>query len=809
MLYTRTRCQSLRVAIVCLYSALFVSACDSGSSGGASGQGADSLDAQNVAGSSTAEGTAASGAQSVGALTVASSNSLANTVTAQGTVPGATGTNTDAAATTDATVGVGSNAQVLSTTDLLSDAVLDAEGNVLTDMESEAALESDSVGTGSIYNPVFSTQAQTVTIDGRASLAVVAVGGSLLQSPRARVEQIDEYDLNNANQIAFTGSYSIADESVFGVWAGNVSQPEKILETGELIPGLSEGQTYYKTEHMLFGADGTVAQIVEVRDAGTISQAYLVSDGAQHTVLMQSDTSASGLFGAVQLDAIELADRSGNAHALVTIERIETVESTSEAAEAAEAAEAPEAPDSETEPAASADDDELAPSVNTMVTPQYSIWYHNGGALRPVAHSWVDTAQAGPSLGNGCRVYAPDNTVDNVRMSVTDNGQLIFQAQIGGDGDCEQGRAVLRYNGASYQEMVKDGDTVPGAPDYLFDDVSLYTVTEDGSAIVFANLLTPEALAIKKSAKESDDEQFDVIGSLADDVDATDDVDDADTDAADVDVGADLADELNTTEEVDTQATTDMPAIAVVAEEAVEPDDGLWSFWLLPPQGGARLIVMEGEEVQVGAFVSTFSGEPRSLSLQVNENNRIALKVTFDRTEQPAYFVGTGHNGQPHVALDAPGASALQYAFTANSTLPGQSNDAELGSLGEPYLDSQGNLVIHGEVGPSELALLAAADSGAAQGAIGQGSGLNSPPLVTPFNSIWQVDEQGSLRELVRSGDVVIVNGESKPLASLSVNGQIARPGSSGIRLNRAGAMLLRASIDQRFGAPVLLYVAP
>lgn len=799
MLYARTRCQSLRVAIVCLSSALIVTACDRGSSGGASGEGADSLDAQNVAGSTTAQGTAASGAQSVGALTVASSNSLANTVTAQDTITGAAGTNTDAA-TTGTTVGVGSTAQGLSTTDLLSDAVVDAEGNVLTDLASEAALESDNVGTGSIYNPVFSTQAQTVTIDGRASLAVVAVGGSLLQSPRARVEEIDEYDLNNANQIAFTGGYSIADESVFGVWAGGVSQPEKILETGELIPGLSDGQTYYKTEHMLFGEDGTVAQIVEVRDAGTISQAYLVSDGAQHNVLMQSDTSASGLIGEVQIDAIELADRSGNAHALVTIERIETVESTAEATDVS---------DSEADTAASADDDEVAPSVNTMVTPQYSIWYHNGGSLRPVAHSRIDTAQVGPSLGNGCRVYAPDNTVDNVRMSVTDNSQLIFQAQIGGDGGCEQGRAVLRYNGASYQEMVKDGDTVPGAPDYLFDDVSLYTVTEDGSAIVFANLLTTEALAIKKAAKEPDGEQLDVIGSLADDVDATDDVDEPGTDTAGADVSADSADGLNTTEEVDTQPTTDMPAIAVVAEEAVEPDDGLWSFWLLPPEGGARLIVMEGEEVQVGAFVSTFSGEPRSLSLQVNGSNRIALKVTFDRTEQPAYFVGTGHNGQPHVALDAPGASALQYAFTANSTLPGQSDDAELGSLGQPYVDAQGNLVMYGEVGPSELALLAAADSSVAQGAIGQGGGLNSPPLVTPFNSIWQVDVQGSLRELVRSGDVVIVNGEPKPLASLSVNGQIARPGSSGIRLNRAGGMLLRASIEQRFGAPVLLYIAP
>ncbi|MFK7996771.1 MAG: hypothetical protein AB8B87_21725 [Granulosicoccus sp.] len=603
----------------------------------------------------------------------------------------------------------------------------------------------DRIGAGSIYQPSADVETATYTIDGRRSQALAAVGGPVLQSPRALMEEIDEYHLNDANQVAFTGRFSIAREPAYGVWAGDASAPNQIFQTGTSIPGLADEHTYFKTLKLALGDDGSLAQLVEVQAEATMTQAYMVSRGNTHNVVMQSASTIAGLIGPVRIDAIEVADQSDNVSALVSVERIVTKVPVEERAGVLN------------------DDieDDEAPEQIELVTRQYSVWYVDNGQTRAIAHSWIDKPQSAPRLGNGCRVYAPDNTVDNLRLGVTRNASLIFQAQVGGDGNCEQGRAVMRYSGSGYQEVVKDGDAVPGSGTHVFSDVSLYTVTEDGSAVVFANLASRDDLAEALEAEQVEPDE-------------------------------------------DAIRLAELIGVPVEQEETF---DGQWSFWLMPPQGGARLIALEGEEIQVGRSIAVFSGESRSLSLQINANNQISLKVLLEETEQPVYFVGLGHAGQPHGSIDVPGASALQYAFTSNSALPGQGTDAVLGKLGTPYVDMQGNLVIYGEVSPSEQAIEAAADQQAQLP--GTASNPVTEPLVKPFNSLWQVDPAGTMRELVRSGDAVAIAGVKKPIASLSVAGQIARPGTSGVRVNSSGALLLRATIERKFGNPVLLYIAP
>ncbi len=643
----------------------------------------------------------------------------------------------------------------------------------------------DRVGSGSIYQPIGDVDVPTFTIDGRRSRALAAVGAPVLQSPRALMEAIDEYYLNDANQVAYTGRFSEARENAYGVWAGEASNPVQIFQTGSSIPGLDNGQTYFKTLKLALGDDGALMQLIEVQvpvedpveqaqvqaepeeqtepqeqaepedqsvpaaqddqpPQATSNRVYLASRGAQHTVLMSTNTQVQGLIGSVDIDAIEVTDHSLNTHAVVSKEKIITT-----------------VPVEQPPGTIISEDDEIEEIEET--TEQYTLWYLNGTGAKAIVHSWIDKAQSAPTLANGCRIYAPDNKVDNLRLNVTSNNSLVFQAQVGGDGDCEKGRAVLRYVGNGLREIVKDGDTVPGSTTHVFNDVSLYQVTADGSVVVFANLATPaqiEAMTPVETTEE--DDEANRIAEL---------------------IGVDTDDE--------------------------EIDDGQWSFWIMPPQGAARLIALEGEEIQVGPAVSILSGEPRSLSLQLNASNQVALKVLLQDAEEPVYFVGTGHAGQPHASIDIPGASALRYAFTSNSGLPGQGPEAVLSALGTPYLDSSGNLVLYGEVGPSDEAKAAVAEANETAQSTAPATSAAVTQLIKPFNSIWQVNPQGVMRELVRSGDQVSVAGVSKELASLSVVGQIARPGSSGVRLNSAGAMLLRATIERRFGNPVLLYIAP
>ncbi len=657
-------------------------------------------------------------------------------------------------------------------------------------------------GSGSVYQPFGDEAAATYTIDGRRSYALAAAGAPIIQSPRDVMQEIDEYYLNDGNQVAFTGRFSQASEDLFGVWMGDVSNPEQIFQTGAPMPGMEIDHTYVKTLKLGLGDDGSLAQLVEVQGLDTRTQAYMSSRGAQHAVLMRSGTSLPGLNGPVAINSIEVVDHDVDTHAVVSIEKIVT----KTPIEPAPGVVVPEGEEVEIE-------------YDEEVTAQYTLWYLQGASTRPVAHSWIGSAQSTPQLGNGCRIYAPDNNDDNLRLAITGSKSLVFQAQVGGDGGCDKGRAVLRYEGGGIREIVKNGDAVPGSSTHVFNDVSLADVTADGSVVVFANLLTSEQFAARIAAQtpaETVDEPP-VETPAETPVETVDDTELTTADAAiedgtetPVDAAIDeTADSSADTTEPDTTATPATPVTTLDAMPDVDEsdvEDGLWSFWIMPAQGAARLIALEGEEVQIGLSVSILSGEPRSLSLDVNSRNQVVLKVLLEDAEQPVFLTGTGHSGQPHASIEVPGASALTYAFTENSVLPTQSVGAVLGALGTPYLDNTGSFIVYGEVEPSDAAI--AEQNELLENAV-PGSATTVAPLFRPYNSIWHVDSQGVLRELIRSGDEVVVAGENKPIASLSVAGKIARPGTEGVRLNNAGAMLLRANIEQKFGSPVLLFLAP
>lgn len=674
---------------------------------------------ETAAGQNAASGNAVSDSDPI---VVSSSDALNSTLVGQDAA--------DATDTTDAADAAG----MITTVDGASESDLDAADTA--ELESSAVGESagvigasvpegpdiDRVGLGSLFQPFADEETATFTIDGRASFSLAAVGGPVLTSPRAVMEEIDEYFLNNANQAAFSGRFSDANEFFYGVWAGDVSNPSQIFATGTAIPGLQEDHTYFRTLDLAMDNRGVMSQLAEVQGESLID-AYIVSEGSSHSVLMQSDTSVPGLIGAVDIDFIEIMSQANDVHGLVSRERIVSSEEVESAAGTAQA-----------------NDDE--PEFIDVVTSQYSIWYLSDGTTRPVAHSFIDASQRAPSLGNGCSVHAPDNKVDNSRLGMTSGGLLIFQAQLAGSDFCEGSRAVMRFDGSSYQEVVKDGDSVPGSATHIFDDVSLYSLTDDGSAIIFANLTTQANLdAAEQAVAESEDSAFSL------------DVEDV--------------------------------------------NNAQWSFWIMPQRGGSRLLALQGEEIQIGRTVTVLSGEPQDLILETNASNQVALKLLPEDTENPVYLVGSGHAGQPHASLETPGASALSYAFTSNSALPGQSDNVVLASLGTPYLDDSGNLILYGEVElADEAEELALADE-------------DSASIVAPYNSIWQINAGGTIRELVRSGDEVSVAGIKNELASLSVSGQIARSGTFGVRVNSSGALLLRANIEQKFGNSVLLYIAP
>ena len=167
--------------------------------------------------------------------------------------------------------------------------------------------------------------------------------------------------------------------------------------------------------------------------------------------------------------------------------------------------------------------------------------------------------------------------------------------------------------------------------------------------------------------------------------------------------------------------------------------DQRWSLWLFPPEGAARLIALQGEEIQTDDEVRTFPSRPGSL--EVNNAAQVAFRV--DLENGAALFGGTAHEGQPHAAISVPGASALTHLVGPTTTLPAPYLPSTFFSaVGRPAIDPSGQIVFIGQVTDSELNQI----------------------VVT---ALWRADTEGNLVPLIDESDEAPVSGVNRPLTAL------------------------------------------
>ena len=170
--------------------------------------------------------------------------------------------------------------------------------------------------------------------------------------------------------------------------------------------------------------------------------------------------------------------------------------------------------------------------------------------------------------------------------------------------------------------------------------------------------------------------------------------------------------------------------------------DTRWSYWVFPPDGGGRLLALQGEEVQLNGTSETFSGREQSLS--INSAGQVAFRSTFENRDLgAALFGGAPESAQPHGAISAPGATGLTFLLDSSVALPEPFLPSTFFSvLGRPAVDSAGRLVFVGRVTDSEL-------------------------NATVVDALWQVDLEGNLEQLIGMDDTAPVSGVQRPLTDL------------------------------------------
>jgi hypothetical protein len=170
----------------------------------------------------------------------------------------------------------------------------------------------------------------------------------------------------------------------------------------------------------------------------------------------------------------------------------------------------------------------------------------------------------------------------------------------------------------------------------------------------------------------------------------------------------------------------------------------------------------------------------------INDAAQASLRLDFGDDDQITLLGGTAHQGQPHGVLSVPGASSLTYAIDKTAILPTPFNETELFSyIGKPYIDSAGRIVFYGEI-------------------------TNPDPNAITLSAIWQIDIEGNLAQIFRSGDTVNVSAiDVRRLHTLVQSSEFSQADSGSIWINSQGALMFMASPDSQSAGSVLVYIAP
>ena len=169
-----------------------------------------------------------------------------------------------------------------------------------------------------------------------------------------------------------------------------------------------------------------------------------------------------------------------------------------------------------------------------------------------------------------------------------------------------------------------------------------------------------------------------------------------------------------------------------------QTDVGWWSY---EAEGEVRLLLLEGEEIQVGTeIVSLPSSGGSSLTSPVVRVRQGRAAVWFgnedNRNIQTVLAAGVPHDSaQPHASLAVPGASSLTtLAATGLPGPQGQEVQSRFSSLSLPMLAANGDIWFTGTL-------------------------LNATTGGQSRSALWKADTNGTIAHALTAGDSVFISG--------------------------------------------------
>ncbi|HHJ18455.1 MAG TPA: hypothetical protein ENJ84_01275 [Gammaproteobacteria bacterium] len=269
------------------------------------------------------------------------------------------------------------------------------------------------------------------------------------------MRSINDFQINAAGQVAFTGEYASGNQKPNGVWTGSVENPGLLFSTGSTISGLPNNERYGETEFFNLASDGSIAQVVKL--TGPLENtALVVTSGNTQKILAESGDTLAGLSKDLTIGRFKNISHSNDATAV-----------------------------------------QLDIKYRSGIGVTNGLWVYANDAFQVVAESFDRKVDSAPEVENTCRVFTSTSSSDRPNFRMLDNATLIFQATVRNysTGPCVKGNAIVRYNASTeeYSTIVKQGDIVPGAPASTFSDVELIDVTPNGTVYIASDLHTPTA----------------------------------------------------------------------------------------------------------------------------------------------------------------------------------------------------------------------------------------------------------------------------------------------------------------------------
>jgi len=385
-----------------------------------------------------------------------------------------------------------------------------------------------------------------------------------------------------------------------------------------------------------------------------------------------------------------------------------------------------------------------------------TLWYQGNGTPVAVAEQFDSTDDAAAEAGNTCRVSTGVSNNYQGSFGVTDAGDLVFDAHVKAYPSEESGAGAGAGAGTGADadadaDADVEADTEAEAENSV-EAVDPANTCIEGNAVIRFNGSSHTVLV-----KEGDA----VPGAPA-----------------------------STFSNVKLLQLTSN-GTALISADIESPEDnasaeGKWSYWAYTPAGQARLVALQGEAIPIGTRIKVLDSKSSERHVRINDAGQAAMRLDFGDAEQVTLLGGYAHNAQPHGVLSVPGASSLMYTIDKTAVIPPPFNDTELFSvIGTPYIDAAGKIVFYGEI-------------------------TSPDPSAITLSAIWQIDLEGNLAQIFRSGDTVNVSAiDVRRLQTLAQSSEFGKPDSGSIWLNSRGALMFMASPDSESAGSVLVYVAP